>query len=310
MIKKTNIIQILFGIIIIIFILSKMDYIRVLEVLKQADIKFILLAFLMYILNNIIMSWRLHIALRTFGSVIRLKYVFWAHMAGMIASDITPARSGYMYTIVPLKKKNIPIKTTTSSILYCYLFDLILKVVISAVAVAYLFNAISMADELKNLFVSAFLFLILLILIIIFSLRSQFVYKLMSLLNITNSKTEDIQNIHISDLNSKIPVFVSISLIGWGLWGLEWLFIGKSIGLDIGLMLSLLLNPLITSLSMFPFSAAGLGIQEFGLSQTLSMLGFSAESGIAFAFILRFISFFTDTIGLKDILGSSDQDLK
>ena len=300
--KKINVLQLLLGFFILFLILTSIDYIEVLKVLEQTDIKFILIAFLMYILNNLLMGRRLQIILRRLGSKPRYNHVFWAHMAGMILSDITPARSGYMYTIIPLQKKNIPIKNTTAAIIFCYIFDLIIKVSVSAVAVLYLFNTITLSHDIRNVLISGFGITLLLIFVLAFVLRGEFLYKIMHVLKITNDVYE--HDVNIKQLYDKIPTIVLISIIGWGLWGLEWLFVARSIGLDLGLFLSLLLNPLITSLSIVPFSAAGLGIQEFGLSQTLTLLGFSIESGIAFALIVRFISISADTIGLKGILST------
>ena len=98
----------------------------------------LLLAALVYAFNNIVMSYRLHYITKTIGKKLRFKSVFLAHMSGMIASDITPAKAGYMYAAVPLKRNGLDVETSISAILFCYISDAIIKVIVVVIGILYL----------------------------------------------------------------------------------------------------------------------------------------------------------------------------
>src|SRR4030065_872781 len=98
-------IQIVIGLIIIAFILSKRDINQLFLVLKKTNMTYFILACLSYLFVNLLLSLRLSYLLKKIGYKIRFKNVFLSHMAGMIIGDITPGRRWFFLTPTILKKK-------------------------------------------------------------------------------------------------------------------------------------------------------------------------------------------------------------
>jgi uncharacterized protein (TIRG00374 family) len=298
--KGYNIIQILIGIAIVIAIVYITDFKEVTELLINLNFLFLTLAVLAYFVNNFIMACRLHIIFKNVAKKIRLGQVFWAHMCGMIVSDVTPARLGYMYSVVPLKKRGITPEAALSTISYCYVFDLILKAVFGMVAVFMILSLIGIPGYILKVLSIGLLVVTLLIVVALAFFNMRIPEGIRRRLEsrrigsfILSVQTES------TKIRSFIPMILSISVLGWVLRGFEWFMIARALGINLSILKSLLLNPLLTALSMVPFTSAGLGIQEFGISETLSLIGVQISAGVAFALTVRVMNTSVDCLGLK-----------
>jgi hypothetical protein len=309
--KKYNIIQISIGIAIVIAIVYRTDIEEISELFMNLNVPFFTLAVLVYFLNNFIMAYRLYLIFKKTDRKIRLRHVFWAHMCGMIVSDVTPARSGYMYSVVPLKKRGITPEAALSTISYCYVFDLILKVIFGIVAVFMILNLIGTPRSILRVLSIGLLVVTLLITVALAFFNIRIPEGIRRALEkrkiggfVLKVQTESIK------VRSYIPLILSISVLGWILRGVEWFMIAKALGVNLSMLKALLLNPLLTALSMVPVTSAGLGIQEFGISETLSLMEVPLSAGLAFALLVRVMNTSVDCIGLKgffisEITGSS-----
>ncbi|MFC1786443.1 flippase-like domain-containing protein [Halobacteriota archaeon] len=298
--KGYTIIQILIGIAIVIAIVYTTDFEEVAEILTNLNFLFLTLAVLAYFLNNFIMAYRLHIIFKKVDKKIRLGQVFWAHMCGMIVSDFTPARSGYMYSLVPLKKRGIKPEAALSTISYCYVFDLILKVVFGAVAVLMILSLIGIPGYILRVLSIGLMIVALLIVVALTFFNIHIPDRIRKILekHRIGSFILKVQK-ESAKVRGFIPMILSISFLGWILRGFEWFMIGRALGIDLSILKSLFLNPLLTALSMVPFTSAGLGIQEFGISETFSLIGVPISASVAFAVIVRVMNTSVDCLGLK-----------
>jgi uncharacterized protein (TIRG00374 family) len=299
-IKKNSfrIIQAAIAIIIILLLLGSIDYIQASQVLLHLDVFFLILAGLCYFLNNIIMSIRLKRILSHLGNKIRFRIAFISHMSGMLFSDFTPGRSGYLYVAFALNKKGVPLPKGIAAITSTYIYDLLFKISLAIVAVYYFYATIT------GLPVGYILYLIVIMLFLIIAGYFFIMYPGQVLQNFCQ-KSPYLQ--YILDLGEQSrsiqkisPYIISVSCIGWILRGLEWFFVAKAVGgMAITLLDALLLNPLLTILSLIPITPAGLGIQEAGIVGILTLLGVSLVTATSFAFLTRFLEIIIDLIGLK-----------
>lgn len=244
------------------------------------------------------MSIRLKKILSYLGNKIRFRIAFLSHMSGMLLSDFTPGRSGYLYVAFALNKKGIPLPTGVAAITSTYLYDLLLKIVVASIAVYYFYST------MVGLPVGYILYFILILFLLIIAGYFLIMYPGQILQNFSQKNKYltyildlGVQNRSIQKIS---PYIISISFIGWLLRGLEWYFVARSLGsVVISIVDALLLNPLLTTLSMIPITPAGFGIQEAGIVGILGLMGVSLASATAFAFLTRFIEIFIDLIGLK-----------
>lgn len=298
--KKYVILQWIVGIAILAFMLFTTDYREVFQAITSLSVPPLLIAVMLYLGNSLLMSFRIHRILRYRSSPTKLSDVFWAHMGGMLASDVTPAKSGYMYTLIPLRKVGVPFGQGAGAITYCYTFDLLLKLVIGFVGIAFLLTALRIPYHALTTIWLGFFSVVLLVLAALIFFWVRFPDRLLRILGrykigrafmMVKEEGESIFPL--------TPLIMGISVAGWILRGFEWFFISRAVGLDLTLPISMILHPTLTSLAMVPLGPSGLGIQEFGIAQAVGVLGFRVEAGVAFAILARAVDTFVDLLGLK-----------
>ncbi|MGV8128699.1 MAG: flippase-like domain-containing protein [Methanolinea sp.] len=297
--KLVFIIQICVGIILIFAILKFISATEFLRILGSLDIRFFLLALFCYFLNNVLMVFRLKRLLAHQGQKIRIKFVFWAHMAGMILSDFTPLRSGYLYTAQALRKRGIPLDAGTATITSTYIYDLLFKISVALIGISYLYASL-LSPQISSI-------LILTILLIAIILGTYFL-----LLYLPNSfkvlvsgwKTgEKILGFGIQArrIQQFFPMILGISFLGWLLRGLQWFFIGLSLHLVFHSPLdAFFLSPLLTLFSLVPLSPAGIGIQEAAIITFFALIGIPVALSASFAFLVRGSEILVDAIGTRE----------
>lgn len=228
-------------------------------------------------------------------------------MSGMLLSDFTPGRSGYLYVALAMNKKGVPLPTGFAAITSTYIYDLLFKISLAIVAVFYLYSSIT---GLPTGYILYFIVILLLIVIVGYFL---IMYPGQVIQNICQ-KNKYLQYIldmgeQSRSIQKMSPYIIFISFLGWLLRGLEWYFVALAIG---GILISLpdmlLLNPLLTILSLIPLTPAGLGIQEAGIVGILALMGVTLTAAAAFAFLTRFIEILIDLIGLKSFFSLDIKD--
>lgn len=299
-IKKNSfkIVQTAVAIIILLLLLGSIDYLQASRILLHLDLTFLLLACFCYLLNNILMSIRLKKIITYLGHKLRFRIVFLSHMSGMLLSDFTPGRCGYLYVALGLNKKGVPLPQGVAAITSTYIYDLLFKVALSLIAVYYFYSTIT------GLPIGYIIYLILILLLLIIAAYFFIMYPGPVLQDLCqkNKYLKYVIDLGVQSRSiQKIsPYIIFISFLGWILRGLEWFFVAKSLGgVFITLLDALLLNPLLTILSLIPITPAGLGIQEAGIVGILGLMGVGLAAATAFAFLTRFIEILIDLIGLK-----------
>ena len=293
-----TIIQLVLAAIIILLLLGSIDYLQASRILLHLDWAFLLLACFCYLLNNILMSIRLKKIISYLGHKLRFRIVFLSHMSGMLLSDFTPGRSGYLYVALGLNKKGVPLPQGVAAITSTYIYDLLFKVALALIAVYYLYSTMT------GLPIGYIIYLILILLLVIIAAYFLIMYPGQVLQDLCqqNKYLKYVIDLGVQSRSiQKIsPYIIFISFLGWILRGLEWFFVAKSLGgVFITLIDALLLNPLLTILSLIPITPAGLGIQEAGIVGILGLMGVGIAAATAFAFLTRFIEILIDLIGLK-----------
>ena len=107
-------------------ILRGVDYIY--TTVLTIKIEFLLLAFLMYFGINVLFAVRLRRVLSKNGVKTSFGKTLLAQYAGMLTSDVTPGRSGYILTPVYLRDQGVPASKGLSSVLGIQTFEFLIKV--------------------------------------------------------------------------------------------------------------------------------------------------------------------------------------
>jgi len=308
--KKIRIfLQVVIGVIIIGFILNKLNIKEVISVLKETDLIYFILACLSYLCMNVILASRLGYLLNRIGYRVKFPTVLVTHLGGMIVGDVTPGRSGYFLTPAILKKKGACRITDGMACIFApQAIEFILKVAGAIAAFIYIsrFSGISRDILIPAGIGVIFLFIAGILMLMISwqneNLSSVFIRKLPFLGKFTENlslfKERSIQ------IKGSINIILILYMVSWFFAGLQWFYLGKALGIPLSFFAFFLLHPLITILMFVPISPAGLGVMEGGVILIFSLFGVSPAMGLGFSVLVRLSILLVDLIGLKTVLTS------
>ncbi|HWQ63730.1 MAG TPA: lysylphosphatidylglycerol synthase transmembrane domain-containing protein [Methanospirillum sp.] len=264
------------------------------------NIWFIILAGFSYLLNNILMSFRLRRILSHLDVKTSFSQVFSSHMGGMLLSDFTPGRSGYLSVAVFFNRKGIRYEKGLASITGTFIYEFLFKLGLALLSVLFMYTTIFGNSMLICCAATAGIIISLIILYLLVVYPPGFVLDLGQRFSFINRLLEtgrECQNLHV-----KVPFVIFISGICWILRGFEWYCLAMAIGISsIQFSDALFLNPLLTLLSFVPISPSGIGFQESGIVGVFSILGIGLTLSLWFALLVRFIETGIDLIGLFEV---------
>ena len=310
-------------------ILRGVDYIY--TRLLTINVYYLALAFLMYFGINVLFAIRLRRVLAkndvktVFGKTLLAQY------AGMLTSDVTPGRSGYILTPVYLRDQDVPTSKGLSSVLGIQTFEFLIKVIGGIGAVVFLVAYVP-AQTWYNIFPTEILGVNIGLLVAILGISLMTVGALV-LAAFTWSKRAisifdrvansrflkrftgglmgklDEYKESAGSTRKAIPEIIVLTLFCWILKGFEWWLLGYALGISqltgFWWLAFFLIHPLVTALAFIPITPAGIGVQEFGILGILGLLGTPASIAVVFALLARGLLVFEDLIGLPQIVKST-----
>lgn len=295
--------------------------------LLNIRVDYLALSFLMYFGINVLFTVRLRYVLAKDGVKTSFGKTLLAQYAGMLTSDITPGRSGYILTPVYLRDQKVPSSKSLSSILGIQTIEFLTKVIGGIGAVIFLVETVpaqnwnqfgTFAGVNIGLLIAA-LGIILMLAGAILMAAFTWSKRAISLFDrIANSRylkrfagglmgRLDEYKDSAQKTQKTIPIIAALTLACWILKGFEWFFLGYALGItQIPWIGYFLIHPLVTALAFVPLTPAGAGVQEFGIIGIFTLLlGVPLAQATAFALLSRGLLIFEDLIGLPQIAKTS-----
>jgi uncharacterized protein (TIRG00374 family) len=283
--------------------------------LSEVKLEYLLLAFLAYFGINILFVIRLRLVLGKEGIKTSFGRTLLAQYAGMLTSDVTPGRSGYVLTPVYLKDQGVPTSVSLSGILSIQTIEFLMKVFGGVMGLIFLVENANLTSEL---FVVASLGIGLMLVGAILLATMSWSQRVISLFNwVLNSRflarftgglIEKLEEYKESTRKTRkaVPEIVLLTLVGWILKGFEWYFLGQALGItEIGWLGFFLLHPLVTALGFMPLTPSGIGFQEGAIVGVFMLLGMNTPQALAFALLSRVLLIVEDLVGVPQIAKST-----
>ena len=302
--------------------------------LLHIKVEYLLLAFLMYFGINLLFTVRLRRVLSknnvktSFGKTLLAQY------AGMLTSDVTPGRSGYILTPVYLRDQNVPTSKSLSSVLGIQTFEFLIKVIGGIGAVIYLVKyvpsqtwnllfptqiaGVNIGLLLAVLGIGLMMTGAIVLAAFTWSKRAISVFGRIAnsrlLKRFTGGLMGRLEEYKESSNSTgkAIPEIVILTVACWIIKGFEWYFLGYALGItQIPWIAYFLIHPLVTALAFVPITPAGIGVQEFGIIGIFGLiLNSPANPAIlptiaAFALLARGLLVFEDLAGVPQIVRST-----
>lgn len=295
----------------IIFYLVGFD--KIAAVLANTRPDFFVLALLAYIILNFIIAYRIKIVLESIGDRLSTFQIFKSSLAGMLASDFTPARAGYFFTAFSLSARHkIAFEKTLLAIFGPQLFDFMIKVTSAAILLYLIISVSGRGDILVNAIiltifagavVAAALFVFYPPLLKALSPFEQlpfapFVFGFIRRMHLHSGKV----------LAVKWQI-LAVTMAGWALKGLEWFLLSKALGIQLSgdpvadLLFMMVFQAAVTIIQFLPIpTLAGAGASEAGFAAALLPFGVPLETAVAFGFLTRIVMIVVDSFSLPVLL--------
>lgn len=278
------------------------------------------LALLAYLAMNLIFAYRMKLVLKGLGRSVGFLEALAAQYGGMLASDFTPARSGYLVVPAILRSYGIPVEAGLSTILGCQAVEFLVKMAGGLAAVLYLLSKVNLSRELLALSGLGLASMLLGGLAIGLGMWSRGVLGLLKglggkpliggLASALAGRASSFQA-EASKVKPALPAITGLTLASWLVKGLEWYFIGSALSVEgLGFLAFLLLHPLVTALSFVPLTPSGLGFQEGAAVGLLHLLGAPIEAALAFALLARLLLVLEDAAGIPALTKAGAKGLE
>ncbi|HVL87294.1 MAG TPA: lysylphosphatidylglycerol synthase transmembrane domain-containing protein [Candidatus Thermoplasmatota archaeon] len=251
---------------------------------------------------GLLLATRLWHLLARAGHRLTLSRAVGVNLAGLILSDVTPGRVGYFAVLPLLAREGVPAKKSFAIVAGTQAIELILKVMVGALAVAFLVWTLPVEPGLRTALVAGVLALASVTLVgtaFVWGGRTATVKRVLSFLPLGSGLAERFAGMSAEAraLRREIPLIFAVSVAGLFLAGAQWWLVGQAVGLELPFLVFVLLHPLVTALSFVPVGVAGLGIQESGLTLVLALLGAPLPLALAFALLARVTTVLADLPG-------------
>ena len=298
------------------------------DTILTLKIGYLLLAFLMYFGINVLFAVRLRRVLGKNGVKTTFGKTLLAQYAGMLTSDVTPGRSGYILTPVYLRDQNVPTSKGLSSVLGIQTFEFLIKVAGGIGAVVLLVTTVP-AETWNSIFPTQIagvnIGLLLAVLGISLMLVGAVVLAAFTWSQRAISVFDRIANWRFikrftgglmgkleeykesaGSTRKAIPEIIMLTIACWVIKGFEWWFLGYALGISqltwSWWLAFFLIHPLVTALAFIPITPAGIGVQEFGIVGILGLLGVGVAIAGVFALLARGLLIFEDLAGVPQIV--------
>ena len=308
-------ISIVFSIAIMALIISAIDVNKTVGILLKTKIEYVLIAAIIYFILNWGMAKRIEIILREFGEKIDIKNTLKANFGGMIASDFTPARSGYFLTAFIISRENgIDLHKTMASIFAPQLIEFAIKIICSAIVGLIIINNSNL--NLGNypillfagLLISAGTIGFFALLLLREGLLERFSFMKKMPVVSKAYYLFFLMRENLPAISKKWREILGLTIFVWVMKGLEWFFLARALNivifdpiLDFGFYI--FFHSFLTFTNFIPVpSIAGAGATEATSALVFVLLGSNAELGVTFAVLARVVMIIVDMIGLSAII--------
>ena len=304
--RLRSVLKVVVGLALIVLVFQAIDVPRLASLIVQIDIRFLLLAVLMYFIQNLVLSFRLFRCLNSIGHSISWTDTFWSHLFGMLWGHVTPGQAGYAVLTYHLsKKKGIPVTESLSCLGTIEAIELVFKAATGSIGLLFFVYYISDPTFIFLAFAGILIILFMSVTFLVLCWTDvEILNRMVGAFPFFGKKILDLIGKFRSAsqvLKSKAPFIAVISLVGWLLRGVEWSFLGYACQINLSYVVFLMLHPLLTAVRYVPLTPAGLGMFEGVTILGFSFFGVSPENALLFSLFDRVDNAPIDLLAIKEM---------
>lgn len=261
------------GIIVFLFLLSRVDFAQFMNNLRQADAALIGIAFFLFPVIYLIKSWRWHLLTHAVGVRAPLMYAVRVYSASLFLGIITPGRIGEAAKIPALRAQGVSLRHSIIVTVADRLIDLTFLGALGLIAAGVLYGRAAGA-----LFLAAVGGVCVL----------SFFWKKLRLPTL-----KEINEL----LHGRLTGVALSTVLNWIVFIVQMLLLAEAFSIEVPLLplgSSIVLTAIVV---MLPIAPAGLGTREAGLLAFLAPFGVDPSRIIAYAFVTFILTLLASLIG-------------
>jgi uncharacterized protein (TIRG00374 family) len=289
--------KLIIGIAIIVFLSMRFNPSEIIAALANVYIPLLILAVTVYAGTLLFLSLRWRFILKKMGHHIPVPVAYQAFIAGILISDLTPARIGELSRPLTIRDR-IPVPAGLGSVFLDRYCDFIAIFTLGCGGILLL----SAAHSPALLMVVIIVLSVPIILLSAFWFRRRWVLGLLHSFKIGwISQFADNLGKAMDSLETPgktMGIAILFTLVIWFTQSLRIVLIALSAGFFIPIQELVLVQPLISALALIPISISGLGFVEGGYVTLFAQYGVPAATGLAIALLDRVL-----TVGFHFIVG-------
>jgi uncharacterized protein (TIRG00374 family) len=281
------------GIVIFIYILVNLDFIKLKEHINNINYFYLVFAFILNIPMVFFKSLRWKKILETSNINISYEKSFEYYMSSLYLGFISPGRIGEFSRLIYIKKlsdKNYGY--IFSSVILDRLFDLYLLVVLTLVAFLY-FNI----NNIQYISIILFVFFILPFLIIRFKIVDIMINFIANklknkIIDKSLNFVEDFRKGFKASISNNIIIFLLFTISSYLIFFIQTYLIVLSLNLSISFITISLIMAISNTISLLPISISGIGIRDLILIYLFGNYGIDKEIAVmysSFVFLVFFV---------------------
>ncbi len=304
--------DVIISLVIVAALLHFVGFNEFIDALVNINLFWLFISIVLLLGMYLMMTFRMKILLDEMKSPLSWLAIFKCHLTGMLLSDITPARSGYLATALVMHKNyKIPSEKATVAILGPQAYDFIFKIVVGGLAILFLLEYAGIENGwIMYLGIAGLSFVLLVMLLLMYSRKFlnffrfsenwPFVGKIYAMFH----RVQD----HSDVVIKKTPILLLLLFITWTFKALSWYAVALSLGMTLNFpypeeAFYFFFQPLATMLEFVPTpTLAGLGFSEAGGVLVLSLFGVTAAQATAFMLVARFKTTLINLPGIEEAL--------
>jgi uncharacterized protein (TIRG00374 family) len=306
-IKTIKLVLLIFGIMLLGFLLYRADPKEILKTIAGAKINFLIVGFVIYLLLTLVRSLKWFLLFKKTGFQINYKNFLPFYLVNLLISNVSPFKSGEAVTPFIFKKYlKIPASQGFSVVILDRFFELIIFIFLLSLATLYIINAqiqnIFLLSVLKWIFLILFFFIILILIIFKSKKNTLKILNLSKKLSFAKPGLEDFyKNLNLFKGKKVYKFMIPLTLMGWLFEFLAFYFVFCSV-LPARFLEIFSAQAISMAATFITFVPGGLGVGELGIIYILSLFGYSSLIATSGAFLARI--FLTGTVFILGIIGS------
>jgi len=301
--KKIRIFLQILGPLILIYILSKMDYRLFFEEVKSLRWVFLVFALIAVFFLILVKSLRWRTILLSLDIVVSKTTCLSLYCLGLFIGTVTPGRVGEVIKVYFLRNRGHSVFRSFFSVVFDRVSDILILIILGLLVFFFFLEEI-------GLYIVSFGVIVLLVLFFIFLLINQKSYlgrafngliRRIFLIDLTDYNRFTLAKLWqgLKNLNRKVILLFSLYLIvGWFIYFLSRYFIALSLGLNLSFVDVSVISIFISMVVTLPISVAGLGTREAAVIYLFGLLGLTKETALAFSLLVFIIDIVPLSFGL------------